>query len=169
MVIDRCHQDTKEQDEDPDPHEDAQHDKFLSRKPTDKAVYHGDMATSDKLLTNTKVLCVVDGILRVMKFWLWNKEHLPQGNPVVYLPDPEMDPVLMGERFDQIERDLEQWRAEERKRFEAALVRIELCAFMRGFTNPFGTVAMNRHYSWCPSEKWLKKGYAGIEWKIPAH
>lgn len=102
-------------------------------------------------------------------FEAWKAVHTPQGTPVIRMPEFDLPADQMALRFDQIEAQLEQWRQEENRRLEAAMVRIKACAFLHGFLNAFtGKDAFAHHYSWCPYEQWQQSGYAPIKWVVPA-
>lgn len=100
----------------------------------------------------------------------WKSEHLPLDAPEVDLPSLAEDPEFVAASFDAIEASLDDWRSEQNNRFEAAMVRIRLCAFLHGAKYAFSPMshALDEHYPWCPSEAWQNAKW-GIRWHVPVH
>lgn len=96
-----------------------------------------------------------------MKRALQRKNCLPVRRPLLEgLLDPEEMADLSEETRELEFRRWEQYRADlmklEQENLKSAVVRISLCAFLKGLTTPFTLhkPIKLKHYSWCVKHEW---------------
>lgn len=70
----------------------------------------------------------------------------------------EEETIHFKKRFESFEDSFYETMKENNKRFEVAMGRIGLCAFLHGMSDPFAQdiSARERHYKWCPQDAWSK-------------
>lgn len=89
---------------------------------------------------------------------------LKPGADVLPVNPPNIPPYTPDMTKDEAARAISDWeessersRRENDARFERALVRVEMCGFLKGLLHPFSaSEKSDLHYPWCPSREWKK-------------
>lgn len=115
---------------------------------------------------------------KVLKAFYRDTQYLPIPYPAIpevnfNIEKPSSEDIKKyREAFSVYEKECADTKAEIDSRFEMALERIKLCAFLNGFMNPFGQGNLSEiHFKWCPHKEWMNftkpsKSYFPLESKF---
>ena len=78
-------------------------------------------------------------------------QKLPTAAKLQSLPTDEANAL-----FNKFEKDFYKNLEDNSKAFDRAIVRISLCAFIKGLLRPFDAdMNYTKHYTWCPYDEWM--------------
>lgn len=86
-------------------------------------------------------------------------------HPIPPSPDilNQLDETRRVQFLDEWEEEYNKSLHDNNVSFENAIIRIKLCAFLRGFIHSTGAPQYIKHYTWCPHDEWAPDMFKNLE------